>query len=80
MKLPSIKVVEAVAKERGTAPRHLGCVLQDSIDTVALNKLFSSNSNAESRGVGRLEFPFCGCWVSVYDDGTVEAERIDDHD
>jgi len=73
--MPSVAVVRAVAAEMGRAASNLDCTLQETIDTKALNNLFS----VTPAGVPRtdpdasVQFTFCGCAVTVYSDGTLIA-------
>lgn len=71
----SQRVVENVADARNTSPLDLP-PLFDCVDPDALDRLFSDGPGSTVRDQGRLTFPMAGCEVTVWADGTVEADVL----
>lgn len=66
------EVVRAVAARRGVDPTELEPPLHRTVDTEALDELFSSTKRGPRRGT--VTFTYCGQRVTVRSDDTVEIE------
>ena len=67
----SAAVVEAVAEEMGTDPKHLPETLYEVIDPDALDALFGGQNSSD----GVVIFSYCGYDVTVTADGDVTLEK-----
>lgn len=74
----SQRVVEAVAEAKNTSPLDV-TPLFDYVDPDALDRVFSDGPGSTVRDQGRLTFPMAGCEVTVWADGTVEADVLETH-
>jgi hypothetical protein len=68
------KVIRTVGDELGTDPADLDVELNDYVDPDALNDLFAPRLDGEERTGGRVVFEMGACTVTVFADGTVEAD------
>lgn len=65
----AVRIVRAVAKERGVEPTAIDEQLYDTVDPEALSSLFSGTQRGEVR------FTFAGVPVTVTADGEVSVRR-----
>ena len=65
---PSLQVIEIIAARDGTDPRELP-VLNDTIDTEALDRLFEG----DARLAGAISFRYCGYGVTVSANGEISV-------
>lgn len=72
-KLPSTKVVEAVAALKDTEPTELERPLYTVVDPDSLNTLFTPKRDETARTVGEIHFTYCGCSIIVTPSGDVNA-------
>lgn len=70
----SERIVREVAEVRGCEPTSLE-PLYTAIDPDALDRLFDMDRSGVDRSHGRVVFTYCGCEVSVADDGTVQVSE-----
>ncbi|WP_224447944.1 HalOD1 output domain-containing protein [Haloprofundus salilacus] len=74
----SVTAVEAVAECRGTSPLELETPLVDIIDADALDDLFDERYHRiGTDGLTLVAFVFCGCEVTVHNDGRVVATLLE---
>lgn len=66
-------VVTEVAAALDVRPEALDQRLNDAIDPDALEQLFADRGPGTGRKVGRVEFPFAGCQVTVRSSGDVSV-------
>lgn len=69
----SEEVITAVAQATGTTPVDLTPPLFSVIDPEALDSFVESIRDESPEGIGRIEFTYCGCTVTVTADGRVIA-------
>jgi len=67
----SATVVEAVAEEMGTDPKHLPETLHEVIDPDALDALFGGRNSSD----GVVMFSYCGYSITVTASGEVSFEN-----
>lgn len=67
----SERVVAAVADATDTSPIDLTPPLFSVVDPEALDALVESIGTAPTDSMGRIEFTYCGCDVTVTGDGRV---------
>ncbi len=72
--LTSLAVVAVIAAAANRDPCGLA-PLHSAIDTGALNSLFSTTTNGGKRN-GCISFPYEGFEVTVFDEGTIEADPL----
>lgn len=72
--LPSIAVVEAVARVRDCDPTDMES-LDKVVDTDALDALFTPRYDGTERDQGSVSFPYEDRHVTVYSDGRVVVEE-----
>lgn len=72
-------VVKEVAATLDVRPRNLDQTLNEAIDPDALAKLFEDRGPGTDRRVGRVEFDFAGCLVSVRSTGDVSVTPDSGH-
>ncbi|MFH5802117.1 HalOD1 output domain-containing protein [Haladaptatus sp. CMAA 1911] len=74
----STAIVRKVAAAKDVAPSALP-PLYEVIDSDALDRLFDSRINHQSRTSGRIEFEYCGYQVTATSTGDVQTLPIDDN-
>lgn len=75
--VPSERIVDAIAEERGVDPLALP-PLYEAIDPDALNRLFETAGSAGGSGRGRVVFTAADCEVVVHRDGRVDVTALAD--
>ena len=78
----SLDVITAVAECEGIEPTELEPpeyeTLYDVCNPEALDELFAPRENGTPRGVGSIQFEFCGYDVIARSDGSVEVTDPDE--
>lgn len=74
MRRYSIRIVEKVAEKEGIAPTELDYILDEAVDSTALDQVMQSLDEAGQGAAGVLTFEFCGYTVRVSSDGAVDIQ------
>ena len=73
----SFQVIVAVANREGVDPTDIEPptyeALYDVINPEALDSLFAPREDGTPRSNGTVEFEFCGYWVTVHGDGSIDV-------
>ncbi|SEH10947.1 hypothetical protein SAMN04487967_0125 [Natronorubrum sediminis] len=75
----SFDVIAAVAEREGVDPMDIEPpeyeALYEAINPEALDAIFTPRTDGTPRAAGRVEFPFCGYYVTVTSDGDVDVRE-----
>lgn len=73
----SIRIIQEIANVEGVEPAHLRPPLHNSIDPVALDRLFSNKGNPQHTQRSQVEFAYKDYWITVTDSETITIEKME---